>query len=444
MANISETFADTAGTLITSFTGEDSQTYTAFGDITATSEINAAGTALRRSDANAIAAHYAEVGGNPASIAGPEFEIIVTFACYSELGSGIALGNSTGTSFLDFDGYLFHVNGTNAFIQAATNASYGTLSSASLSITVNSSSPPDYRLKFRGGSQGRLRIYKESSLNAGDWSLVTSAGYRPHTGTTLFGPWFGGSAGWGDTAGLHIKAYDLTDSVTLIDTDINVVCFGNSLTQGSGATTPWPLLMEAELNPNTGSTDNNYCVIQKGVSAKTLANLLSDYPTVAAPFAQTGYAKNILVIQEGTNSIIGGQTAAQCLATLDELVELALADYDAVVIVTCIPSGAITGGDETDRLAYNTGVLARASESGGIWVADPCEDAVFDEETDAQNSTYYLNPPTDATHLKNAGYVVMEPYIRTAVEEAAAYTPPATSTRPRGGRINRTSRVNRV
>lgn len=423
MANISDTFSGSAGTLITAYTGTDGQTYSPFGQITDTSQIDTATNALRRSNPNAVAAHYALISGTPAPITGPEFEVIVTFACYSELATGFTLGvNRAQSTFLDWDGVLFMVDGTNAYIQEVENSSYGNLDFAALVITCNSGTPPNYRLKFRGGSQGRLRIYKESSYLAGDWSLVTSAGYRAYTDTTLFGPHFGANAGWGDSAGLHIKGYALTDSVALIPTDINVVCFGNSLTQGSGATTPWPYLMEAQLNPNTGSTDNNYCVIKKGTSGIDLATLLSTYPTVAAPLAQSGYRNNVLVIQEGTNSIIGGQTGAQCLATLDSLITLALVDYDSVVLVDCIPSGAITGGDETDRLTYNAGLASRANGTT-IFHANVCASTVFDAvpdaATDYNNATYYLNPPADTTHLKDAGYVVMEPYIRSAVIAAA-------------------------
>lgn len=408
-------FTGIPGTVVTDI-AVDGQSFTPFGQIVATSEINAAGTALRRSNPNAIAAHYLEIGGIPAPVVGPEFEIIVTFAAYSGLFAGIALGNSTGTTFLDFDGYLFLFDATNAYVQEVENSGYGNLSFAACAITTNAVTPPSVRFKLRGGSQGRLRIYRESAFGVADWTLVTGAGYRAFTGTTLFGPWFGGGAGWSDTDGLHIAGFHLTDSVSLLPTDINVVCFGNSLTQGSGATTPWPMLMAAGLDAAAADT---YCVIRKGVSGRDLATLLTDYPTHAAPLAQAGYGRNILVIQEGTNSIsAGGQTGAQCLATLDALIALALVDFDAVVVPTCPPSGLITGADETDRLAYNAGILARDNGTT-IFAADVCADAVFDAEIDAQNATYYLNPPTDATHLKNAGYVVMETYIRAAVIAAS-------------------------
>lgn len=156
--------------------------------------------------------------------------------------------------------------------------------------------------------------------------------------------------------------------------DIRIVVEGDSKANGNGGgggdLPPWHFF-------TTAGQYNR--VINKSSGGDTLlgaGGITAQYPGANGAGTQFVTATNsdfaleqVLVIDVGTNDLVGGATAANMLtdATFGLDVLLGLAAATGYKVVLCTQTrGNYTGAQETERLDFNTGIRARASATVAI------------------------------------------------------------------------------
>lgn len=134
---------------------------------------------------------------------------------------------------------------------------------------------------------------------------------------------------------------------------LHVYCWGDSITEGTGATKgyPWPRLMSDRFGSGT--------VVHNGGIAGT-AIVANDPPASAS--AVPGTHRKILFLWKGTNNLVqaGGQSAATILGLIEAAADKARTTlgFDQVICGTVLPRSevAFTDAFETERIALNTSI----------------------------------------------------------------------------------------
>lgn len=112
--------------------------------------------------------------------------------------------------------------------------------------------------------------------------------------------------------------------------DVNIVCDGNSLTEGVGGT-PYTTYLSA-LPPLSGQCT----VSNSAIGGQTTANMTSNAADIDAAFVSG--KTNILIAWEGANSIYGGKTAEQAITDLQSYISRVLSAHQwKIVVMTCLP-----------------------------------------------------------------------------------------------------------
>jgi lysophospholipase L1-like esterase len=185
-----------------------------------------------------------------------------------------------------------------------------------------------------------------------------------------------------------------------------IICDGNSMTYGTGGTSPYPAQL-ATLLPS--------CLVTNvAVESADTPGLTSTAPTRITPLYSPRRTKNIAVIWEGTNDIYlddtDGTTAYNRLVTY---CQARRASGFKVIICTLLPRSNIgTPEDfETQRQTCN-GLITANWATFADALADFAADGRIGDAGDELDTTYY----PDKVHMTNAGYAIIAGMVKTAVE----------------------------
>ncbi len=178
-----------------------------------------------------------------------------------------------------------------------------------------------------------------------------------------------------------------------------IICDGDSLTYGTGAThgvNDYPTQMQALLGGTTAWRVNN-----QGTPSETLAQMEANAAATVDIQYETPRTENICIIWGGTNDLVlvGVATTETRLQTYCNSRRAA---GWKVIAVTCLPRNE-ANPFEANRQAYNTWIRAQGT---GLYDAlvDIAADPRIGDAGDNTDLTYY---DADQTHLNNAGYAVV-------------------------------------
>lgn len=183
----------------------------------------------------------------------------------------------------------------------------------------------------------------------------------------------------------------------------NIVALGNSITQGAGlsATQNYPALLTASL----GSA---WQVFNAGHSGETTPQLLANFANYAQVHYTSRAVRNILVVNEVGNDLIGGASEATARASMQALIAHARAlgwlAYFATTTPRSVPN--FSAGQQTAANNINDFFRNNPSERDGFidWAADA-------NLSDPTNVTYYQ----DGVHPTAAGAVILASLVSAAL-----------------------------
>ena len=197
-----------------------------------------------------------------------------------------------------------------------------------------------------------------------------------------------------DAAGTIATREWATNDATriLLDDDFNVVCEGDSITEGNHvtATTTWPYLFG-----NMEFCSGRATVTNVGLNGGTIASITTDYSTQVYPYRPAATGKRaVLCVQIGTNDY-ATVSSATWLASWASYMATARADGFILVAFTATGRTSDTVAQRATRIAYNAGIRASAA-----WDYLVDLDALLPVHSD---TTYY----SDGTHPTAEGNRVM-------------------------------------
>lgn len=284
----------------------------------------------------------------------------------------------------------------------------------------------DYGTEFKGYYAGVLQ----------DTESITSVGFTNNTfdigaGMSQSFPFLGqfqflmvSDTIWSSTKVSSLRYF--LNRIFKYETEYNIVCDGNSLTAGQGATSgqTYPVQLGALLTTQ-GATA---AVENKGVGAQNTQDMEADASTDIDPLYDSSKS-NYLLVWEGRNDLNqnNGLTVQQAYNNLVTYCENRQAVGWKVILFSLLPSyTASYNGDttvagyealEADRVALN--VLLKAN-----WTF--FADGYVDFDSDPEINTFHNNEQsgyvyssstaptastnglyTDGTHLTNAGYAIV-------------------------------------
>lgn len=208
----------------------------------------------------------------------------------------------------------------------------------------------------------------------------------------------------------------LARSKTGIPLQNKIVCAGNSLTYGTGTTTPatdaYPAQL-ASLITSRGYTSFQTSITNVGISGRTTAQMITDATTLVDPLRDSPtWPMNILIAWEGTNSIAqSGLTAVQAGDAMKTYCAARRALGWYVYACTMIVAGTIS---ETVRGDYNA-IIKDNAQIGVSW------DGVIDIGADTRiDPTPAAGIYVDSYHITTVG----QSYVADTVANAIGYSAP--------------------
>jgi hypothetical protein len=151
------------------------------------------------------------------------------------------------------------------------------------------------------------------------------------------------------------------------DSTVAMTFDGNSIVRGAGAPAgfDFPTLL-GQLSP----FDTVDSITNLGVDGRTTQGMIDAGATCDAAYVSG--KTNVLVAWEGVNSINNaGRSAAQAVDDMAAYVAARLAVHPwKVVLVTCLPAPALSGGTNTALDAYNVLLLANWRSMGAAHIVD--------------------------------------------------------------------------
>jgi len=182
---------------------------------------------------------------------------------------------------------------------------------------------------------------------------------------------------------------------------------GDSLfARGNGNATA---VFEAPIALYNALTGTRPPIFMYAVSGKSIAQLISDFPTKIAPFIKKG---DIVVMNETTNSLNTLQSASLTFDDLLDYRDLVWGLGAKIVVGTMTARGTGYVGIETDRLALNTLITNNASEFDKV--CDVGGLSEFNSVAATASTTYY---DADTLHFKTAGYNLYGQTFASKVQE---------------------------
>lgn len=266
-----------------------------------------------------------------------------------------------------------------------------------------------------GASGGIMAIAGKNAYFNGNPDGTLAAGGTANGGSIHIGKsntisiYYGGKI---QRVGIWNRTLSAAEMQTIIDSiwsgslDYTVVCEGDSMTAGVGATAgnDYPAQLDALLGAG-------YNVTNVGFSGHTLNNMTSDAATTDS-LRVAVYRRNIICAWGGTNDIYFGQDAASTYAEYVTYCNARRANGWKVVAFTMLPrsSGGTPGDFETSRQTFNTSVRADWTTFADA-LADVAANTTIGDAGDETNTTYY----GDLLHLTDAGYAIVANAVKTAV-----------------------------
>jgi lysophospholipase L1-like esterase len=183
----------------------------------------------------------------------------------------------------------------------------------------------------------------------------------------------------------------------------NVVALGNSITAGAGLSggQDYP----SQLRTSLGST---WQVFNSGHSGETTPQLSANFASYVQSHYTAVATRNILVVNEVGNDLIGGASEATALANMRALIAQGRAAGWRVYFATTTPRTVpnFTAGQQTAASNINAFFRNNASERDGLidWAANA-------NLSDPANLTYYQ----DGVHPTAAGAVILASLVFSAL-----------------------------
>lgn len=186
---------------------------------------------------------------------------------------------------------------------------------------------------------------------------------------------------------------------------IKIVCVGNSITQGGGASWRWS---DQLYNLIAKKYKWDVVVINKGVGGKTGAQIITDFATQIAPEYDANYYC-IALCSEITNdiSLAGGRDAAYAVDNMNQIGTLCKnAGFDKVV--GWLPVGTAVTTEPYPTNMVNAIALWRANHSSYDYLIDTWA-LVPDLAIPINQATYLATPsnPTEGVHPNFKGHYLM-------------------------------------
>jgi lysophospholipase L1-like esterase len=207
----------------------------------------------------------------------------------------------------------------------------------------------------------------------------------------------------------QLAARGVTVGNTLAATRTRILCWGDSLTGGQGATVPgdYPYRLRLALTDPVSIT-------KLGYGGRRIEQMVSLYASTLSPVvaAHAGAGAAVYVVMGSCiNDINNSRTTAQILADVDTLIAAIVADGGKVVLLTPLASISTdnNAGYETVRQEVSDGYVARVGANVKTF---DFRGGVLGDEDDDLNTTYFN---ADRVHLTNAGYTVYAAGAETAL-----------------------------
>lgn len=185
-----------------------------------------------------------------------------------------------------------------------------------------------------------------------------------------------------------------------------VVCDGNSLTRGQGATlldtNGWPNGYPEQLATMLGGADK-WNVVNLGVNGQRTDEMITDFDSEVAPLYNPLRPRNILIAWEIGNALLASHTADQALEDYIEYCQRAKRAGFEVIACNVSPRSDLTAAKETARQAVNAYLASSWSTFA---------DALVDFNGDARLAT----PTTDGVHFNTTEYGYVAEDVHAAIE----------------------------
>lgn len=181
-----------------------------------------------------------------------------------------------------------------------------------------------------------------------------------------------------------------------------IICIGDSLTAGQASTVPYPNQLQTSLG--TEYRIANMAVTGSGTTSAWATGWLDEitFPTTRHPL-------DVAVVILGHNDLQGTPNAAALYANIQDVCAHLRGLGYTVVVGTVWPSSAITGDEETARVAYNDLIEAGAGTDFDYVVLTG--DAP--ELQDPTDTDYFQG---DEVHLETAGNAVVAALVQAVLE----------------------------
>lgn len=297
----------------------------------------------------------------------------------------------------------------------------------------------DYVIAFGPHVDGSVHAYQNlQSFKSHYGAYPADASYASHL-NQVFGD--GGGRFWrgriqemdfwnaplSDVAALQsIRAVAAAHSITMLATNRNLVCKGDSLTYSNHTTSPgidsWPAIVVR----NCSFAPERFTLVNSGKSGQGLGvfgidqatSMLTSFNDDVQRYYNPKALRHILLLHAGTNDLQRfARTALQLEADYFTYVALARANGWSTVVSTIIPRADVdwTGPMETERTDFNTWLLLHWSDIlGAEAVVDPASRANLSDPT---NTTYFRS---DKLHLTDLGYAEIAAAFQPALDTLAA------------------------
>jgi len=256
-----------------------------------------------------------------------------------------------------------YIDGTEVASYIRQGASAGQQTSGNLYFGSSNSGP--WSGSGFNGTAYRLRTYA-TQLSAGDVQTV-SASIRNEV------------AGRGVTVSPQ----------TLVAATAQIHAIGDSITQGAGASTPWPSLLSLTNQPT-------YAVTNWGIYGVLLQEINGSEPNRVGRRCLTTSGPAIAVVFAGTNDMSSGFTAATTFGALASEIQT-LKQAGCKVFVGTMISRA---GQDAAKNSYDALILGQAKQVGADGVVDFAANPLLGADGANAGGTYFN---TDHIHPTQAG-----------------------------------------
>ncbi len=175
----------------------------------------------------------------------------------------------------------------------------------------------------------------------------------------------------------------------------------------------WGYLLQTDVT-------NPLQVVGLGVSGRTAATMITDFPNYVLPVVNESLAANkcLIYINAGINDILGGASASDAYTTVTTYVTTAHAAGLKVMLGTSCTFPTITGPQETARLALN--VLVLANSAGADGTVDIAGDSISPQSNNQLNPNFHPENfnSSDLTHFNVPGNALVEALVKAALAAA--------------------------